>query len=389
MTASAFVAPRHMNKKAWLYRARPSVAHQGFTDLPDNPDTESNFLPGNSRVHVSPTQLAWLPFEIPSGNDVDFVAGLKTIAGSGEPTLREGIATHIYAANSDMKNSAFVNSDGDFLICPQQGALDIQTEFGMLYVQPGEIVVIQRGQKFTVKLPDGPSRGYILEIWGANFELPELGPLGANSLANARDFLHPVAHYEIKQESWGIIYKLAGKFFRSKQEHSPFDVVAWHGNYFVNVGSISVDHIDPSIFCVLTARSRDPTAPLADFLIFSPRWDFMGLLYGEYGGRSDEFQPGGASYECGMVPHGVAYEEFKAATANDMPVMQISKGAVAFMFESSRPFTITDYAWNSDKKHEHDPAMWDDLVDNFSKHSVEINKLLEESKQKGSQNGIQ
>lgn len=149
---------------------------------------------------------------------------------------------------------------------------------------------------------------------------------------------------------------------------------------FVNVGSISVDHIDPSIFCVLTARSRDPTAPLADFLIFSPRWDvashtyrppyyhrnvaseFMGLLYGEYGGRSDEFQPGGASYECGMVPHGVAYEEFKAATENEPPVMQISKGAVAIMFESSRPFTISDYAWNSNKKHEHDPKMWDDLV---------------------------
>ncbi|KAH6679070.1 homogentisate 1,2-dioxygenase [Halenospora varia] len=402
MTASAFVAPRHLNKRAWLYRARPSVAHQGFSDLPDNPDTESNFLPSNTKVHVSPTQLAWLPFEIPSSDHVDFVAGLKTIAGSGDPTLREGIATHMYVANVSMKNEAFVNSDGDFLICPQQGALDIQTEFGMLYVQPGEIVVIQRGQKFKVNL-EGPSRGYILEIWGSNFELPELGPLGANGLANARDFLHPTAKYEISNESWGVVYKLAGKFFRSVQGHSPFDVVAWHGNYipykydltkFVNVGSISVDHIDPSIFCVLTARSRDPAAPLADFLIFSPRWDaashtyrppyyhrnvaseFMGLLYGEYGGRSDEFQPGGASYECGMVPHGVAYEEFKAATENEPPVMQISKGAVAIMFESSRPFTITDYAWNSKQKHEHDPKMWDNLVDNFSKHREEVSKLL-------------
>ncbi|KAI9053700.1 hypothetical protein LZ554_002653 [Drepanopeziza brunnea f. sp. 'monogermtubi'] len=403
MTASAFVAPRHLNKKAWLYRARPSVAHQGFVDLPDNPDTESNFLPMNPKVHVSPTQLAWLPFEIPAGNDVDFVAGLKTIAGSGDPTLREGIATHIYAANTDMKNTAFVNSDGDYLICPQQGALDIQTEFGMLFVQPGEIVVIQRGQKFKVALPDGPSRGYILEIWGSNFELPELGPLGANGLANARDFLHPVAKYEINLDGWGIVYKLAGKYFKSSQQHSPFDVVAWHGNYvpykydltkFVNVGSISVDHIDPSIFCVLTARSRDPASPLADFLIFSPRWDvashtyrppyyhrnvaseFMGLLYGQYGGRSDSFQPGGASYECGMVPHGVAYEEFKAATENEPPVSTISNGAVAFMFESSRPFTITDYAWNSEKKHEHDPKMWDNLIDNFSKHEEEVKQLL-------------
>ncbi|KAI4717653.1 homogentisate 1,2-dioxygenase [Aureobasidium sp. EXF-10727] len=410
MTASAFVAPRHLNKKAWLYRARPSVAHQGFTDLPDNSDTESNFLPSNPRVHLSPTQLAWLPFEIPSCNAVDFVAGLKTIAGSGDPTLREGIATHVYAANTSMDKTAFVNSDGDYLICPQQGVLDIQTEFGMLFVQPGEIVVLQRGQKFMVNLPDGPSRGYILEIWGANFELPELGPLGANGLANARDFLHPVAKYEFAQEPWSVTYKLGGKLFRSTQQHNPFDVVAWHGNYvpykydltkFVNVGSISVDHIDPSIFCVLTARSRDPAAPLADFLIFSPRWDvashtyrppyfhrnvaseFMGLLYGDYGGRSDEFQPGGASYECGMVPHGVAYEEFKAATENEPPVMQISKGAVAIMFESSRPFTITDFAWNTDKKHEHDPKMWDNLVDNFSKHQEEVRKLLATKKQNG------
>ncbi|KAG9570027.1 homogentisate 1,2-dioxygenase-like protein, partial [Aureobasidium melanogenum] len=280
MTASAFVAPRHLNKKAWLYRARPSVVHQGFTDLPYNRDTESNFLPSNPRVHLSPTQLAWLPFDIPQDNAVDFVAGLKTLAGSGDPTLREGLATHIYAANTDMNKTAFVNSDGDYLICPQQGTLDVQTEFGMLFVQPGEIVVIQRGQKFKVNLPDGPSRGYILEVWGANFELPELGPLGANGLANARDFLHPVARYEIEQESWAVTYKLGGKYFKSTQQHSPFDVVAWHGNYvpykydltkFVNVGSISVDHIDPSIFCILTARSRDPAAPLADFLIFSPR----------------------------------------------------------------------------------------------------------------------
>jgi homogentisate 1,2-dioxygenase len=197
--------------------------------------------------------------------------------------------------------------------------------------------------------------------------------------------LHPVAKYEIEKEHWEIVYKLGGKFFKSTQQHSPFDVVAWHGNYvpykydltkFVNVGSISVDHIDPSIFCVLTAPSRDPAAPLADFLIFSPRWDvashtyrppyyhrnaaseLMGLIYGEYAGRSDEFQPGGVSFECGFVPHGVAYEEFKAASAEPPPEMRISKDAVAFMMESSRPFTITDWAWTSNKKHEHEPKMW-------------------------------
>jgi homogentisate 1,2-dioxygenase len=375
------------------------------TPLPENPDTESNFLPLNPRVHVSPTQLAWTPFAIPAGGDVDFVGGLKTLAGSGDPTLREGLATHVYACNASMARRAFANSDGDFCIVPQQGALDVQTEFGRLYVQPGELCVVQRGQRFKVDV-EGPSRGYVLEIWGSGFELPELGPLGANGLANARDFLYPVACYEItagEGEAWDVVYKLGGSFFASRQQHSPFDVVAWHGNYvpykydltkFVNVGSISVDHMDPSIFCVLTAPSRDPAAPLADVLVFSPRWDvashtyrppyfhrnaaseLMGLIYGDYGGRSDRFQPGSVSFECGMVPHGVAYEQFKQATETDPPQASISEGSIAFMFESCRPLTITDFAWKSGNRHEHEPSMWDDLVDNFSKHAVEVEEIL-------------
>ncbi|KAF4305366.1 Homogentisate 12-dioxygenase [Botryosphaeria dothidea] len=413
MTGTAFVAPRHANKRSWLYRARPAVAHQGFTDLPDNEDTETNFLTMNPKVHISPTQLAWLPFDVPEREPTDFVTGWKTVAGSGDPTLREGLATHVYLANQSMEKKAFVNSDGEMLIVPQQGALDIQTEFGHLYVQPGEIAVIQRGQRFKVKV-EGPTRGYILEVWGSQWELPGLGPLGANGLANPRDFLHPTAAYEVTQDDpWQVVYKLGGRLFQSTQNHCPFDVVAWHGNYvpykydltkFVNVGSISVDHIDPSIFCVLTAPSRDPHAPLADFLIFSPRWDvashtyrppyyhrnvaseLMGLIHGEYGGRSDEFQPGSISFECGMVPHGVAYEQFKAASENEQPQVQISLASIAFMFESSRPFTITDYAWNSKKKHEHEPRMWDHLVDNFSSHKAEVDEILS-SAAKGRVNG--
>lgn len=176
--------------------------------MPDNEDIEANFLSLNPRIHVSPTQLAWHPFDIPESGEVDFVSGLRTVAGSGDPMLREGLATHVYVANASMKKKAFVNSDGEFLIVPQQGALDIQTEFGPLFVQPGEIVIIQRGIRFTVSLPDGPSRGYILEVWGTHFELPELGPLGANGLANERDFLSPLARYEVGQERWEIIYKL-------------------------------------------------------------------------------------------------------------------------------------------------------------------------------------
>ncbi|GMF76582.1 unnamed protein product [Aspergillus oryzae] len=374
-------------------------------NLPDNPDTEATFLPLNPRVHVSPTQLAWHPFDIPSNEPVDFVAGLKTVAGSGDPTLREGLATHVYTANTSMTQKAFVNSDGEMLIVPQQGALDIQTEFGPLFVQPGEIVVIPRGIRFRVELPDGPSRGYILEVWGSCYELPELGPLGANGLANARDFLTPIAKYEIRQEAWEVVYKLGGKFFASTQNHSPFDVVAWHGNYvrpvayfhfhpscdeandrnqvpykydmtkFVNVGSISVDHIDPSIFCVLTAKSRDPTAPLADFLIFSPRWDVASISF-SHSIPPPKRKKTPPNLRKTVVPHGVAYEEFKAASEAPPPVMRISEASIAIMFESSRAFTITDYAWNSEKRHEHEPAMWDNLVDNFSKHKDEVEALL-------------
>lgn len=199
--------------------------------MPGNLDMEATFLPLNPRVHISPQQVAWLPFDIPQGSGVDFIDGLRTIAGSGDPTLREGIATHVYLANKNMEKRALVNSDGDFCIVPQQGSLDITTEFGPLFVQPGEIVIIQRGQRFQINLPDGPSRGYVLEIWGSNFELPELGPLGANGLANARDFLHPKAKYTIENTHWEVVYKLGGKFFKSTQNHCPFDVVAWHGNY--------------------------------------------------------------------------------------------------------------------------------------------------------------
>jgi len=271
-------------------------------------------------------------------------------------------------------------------------------------VRSGELLVIQRGMKFKVKLPDGPSRGYIQEIFGSHYALPELGPLGGHGLANARDFETPVASFDIDQSPWEIVYKVCGQLHVCNQDHTPFDVVAWHGNYvpykyalekFVNVGSISKDHIDPSIFCVLTAKSKQKHVPLADFLIFSPRFDistntfrppyyhrnsateFMGLLYGTYGGRSDGFQPGGASYETGFCPHGVSYDEFKKATEAELKPMRVHEGTIAFMFETSMMLMLTDYAMNrSGKLHEHEPKMWDNLKAQFLNHLPEINADL-------------
>ncbi|KAE9384602.1 homogentisate 1,2-dioxygenase [Gymnopus androsaceus JB14] len=405
MTGSSFVAPRTENLNAWLYRIRPSVAHQGFTRLPDNPDLESTFLPINPKVHTSPTQLAWHPFDIPpTSNEVDFVDGMKTIAGNGDPTLHEGLAVHMYLANTSMGRKAFCNADGDMLILPQQGRLDVQTEFGRMMVCPGELVVIQRGMKFKVKLPDGPSRGYIQEIFGSHYDLPELGPLGGHGLANSRDFETPLASFDLDQSHWDIVYKVCGQLHSCSQEHTPFDVVAWHGNYvpykydmskFTFVGSISKDHIDPSIFCVLTAKSKASGVPLADFLIFGGRWDvgegsfrppyyhrnssteFMGMIYGVYGGRSDGFQPGGASFETGFCPHGVSFEEFQKATEAELRPTRVHENTLAFMFESSMMWTISDWAMKkSGKLHEHDPKMWDNLKGQFTNHLEEVERDL-------------
>ncbi|KIK58015.1 hypothetical protein GYMLUDRAFT_75099 [Collybiopsis luxurians FD-317 M1] len=354
----------------------------------------------------NPTQLAWHPFDLPSDDkEVDFVDGIKTLAGNGDPTLREGLAVHVYLANSSMGRKAFCNTDGDMLILPQQGRLDIQTEFGKMMVRPGELAVIQRGMKFKVKLPDGPSRGYIQEIFGSHYTLPELGPLGGHGLANPRDFETPLASFDLDQNHWDST--VCGQLHSCSQEHTPFDVVAWHGNYvpykydmtkFVFVGSISKDHIDPSIFCVLTAKSKAAGVPLADFLIFSGRWDvgidtfrppyyhrnssteFMGLIYGDYNGRSDGFQPGGASYETGFCPHGVSYEEFEKATEGELRPMRIHENMLAFMFESSMMFTITDYAMKrSGKLHEHEPKMWDNLKAQFMNHLEEVEADLKKA----------
>ncbi|KAF9069606.1 homogentisate 1,2-dioxygenase [Rhodocollybia butyracea] len=390
MTGASFVAPRAENLNAWLYRIRPSVAHQGFSKLPENPDLESNFLPLNPKVHVSPTQLAWHPFHLPGDNEeVDFVDGIKTIAGNGDPTLHEGLAVHMYLANSSMGRKAFCNADGDMLILPQQGRLDIQTEFGKLMVRPGELAVIQRGMKFKVKLPDGPSRGYIQEIFGSHYTLPELGPLGGHGLANPRDFESPLASFELDQAHWDIVYKVCGELHSCSQEHTPFDVVAWHGNYvpykydmakFVFVGSISKDHIDPSIFCVLTANER---WDVGDGTFRPPYYhrnsstEFIGMIYGEYGGRSDGFKPGGASYENGFCPHGVSYEKFQSATECELKPERIHKNTLVFMFESSMSFTITDWAMKkSGQLHKHNPAMWDNLKGHFLNHLEEVEETL-------------
>ncbi len=318
LSGTAFTAPRCENKQTWLYRIIPAAAHHAFSLV----EGGFNAKLGTSKktLHQIPNQIRWDPFDLDKSHD--FVGGLKMVAGAGDATMKSGIAIYIYAAGKDMGKEAFYNADGDFLIVPQFGVMDIQTELGKIIVRPNEICVIPRGIRFRVMLPEGEVRGYILEIYSGHFDLPELGPIGSNCLANARDFQAPVAFYERDEASaWTILAKFDGQLYRAKQEHTPFDIVAWHGTYypykydlgkFNTIGSISFDHPDPSIFTVLTAQSEHPGTAVADFVIFPPRWlvqedtfrppwyhrntmsEFMGLIGGDYDAKAGGgFKPAG------------------------------------------------------------------------------------------------
>ncbi|XP_009327564.1 PREDICTED: homogentisate 1,2-dioxygenase [Pygoscelis adeliae] len=392
LSGSAFTCPRPTNKRSWLYRILPSVCHKPFKPL------EEGHLTHNwDEVEPDPNQLRWKPFEIPKApqNKLDFVSGLHTLCGAGEPRGRNGIAVHIFVCNTSMLDRCLYNSDGDFLIVPQQGKLFITTEFGKMLVEPNEICVIQQGMRFSVEV-FGETRGYILEVYGAHFELPDLGPIGANGLANPRDFLVPVAWYEDRQVPGGytVISKYQGKLFAAQQDFSPFNVVAWHGNYtpykyhlekFMVINSVAFDHADPSIFTVLTAKSTRPGVALADFVIFPPRWgvanntfrppyyhrncmsEFMGLIKGHYEAKEEGFQPGGASLHSMMTPHGPDADCFEKASKAKLEPERVAEGTMAFMFESSLSLAVTKWGLQtSNRLDKNYYKCWEPLKSHFN-----------------------
>ncbi|CAD5119269.1 DgyrCDS7895 [Dimorphilus gyrociliatus] len=366
LSGSAFTAPRSYNVRTWFYRIRPAVCHKPFSRI-DQGNMSNDF----SSTVPDPAQTRWKPFDFPKkGEEIDFVNGLATICGAGDPKSRHGIAIHVYSCNISMTNKAFYNSDGDFLIVPQEGSLYIKTEMGKIVVNPNEICVIPMGIRFNVSV-SGNTRGYILEVFDAHFELPSLGPIGANGLANPRDFEYPTACYEdLDINGYKVISKYQGAFFEALQDHSPFDVVAWHGNYapykydlskFMVINSVAFDHADPSIFTVLTCQSVKPGVAIADFVIFPPRWgvadhtfrppyyhrncmsEFMGLILGKYEAKEGGFLPGGASLHSMMTPHGPDSECFNKASTEDLKPVRVADGTMSFMFESSLSMAITDW----------------------------------------------
>ncbi|XP_066584363.1 homogentisate 1,2-dioxygenase isoform X2 [Prorops nasuta] len=338
--------------------------------------------------------LRWKPFDLPTRQDaeINFVEGLHTICGAGDFRVRQGIAIHVYLCNSSMKDEALYNADGDFLIVPQVGPLQITTEFGRIRVEPNEICVIQQGMRFSV-IVFGPSRGYILEVFDNHFQLPDLGPIGANGLANPRDFQTPVAWYEERETEFKIINKFHGKLFVATQNHSPFDVVAWHGNYvpfkydldrFMVINSVSFDHCDPSIFTVLTCPTNKAGTAAADFVIFPPRWsvqehtfrppyyhrncmsEFMGLIKGRYEAKEEGFQAGGASLHSIMTPHGPDSKCFELASTAKLQAERIADGTQAFMFETSYSMAVTEWAETTSLKLDKDYyRCWENLTKHF------------------------
>jgi homogentisate 1,2-dioxygenase len=386
ISGTAFTAPRHENRRSWLYRRQPSVVVGRY-----QPYAQPHWTTGGNRdIALPPEPLRWHPMPL-DDTQADFIDGIHTLAANGDAETQNGVAAHVYLASHSMERRAFVNADGELLIVPQQGRLLITTEMGVLEVKPGEIALVPRGVAFKVALPDGPSRGYLCENYGAQFRLPELGPIGSNGLANARDFLAPVAAFEDSGGEYEIVKKFGGRFWRAPMKHSPFNVYAWHGNLapvkydtanFMTIGSISFDHPDPSIFTVLTSPSDTPGTANCDFVIFPPRWlvmedtfrppwyhrnlmsEFMGLVYGEYDAKPGGFKPGGASLHNCMVPHGPDEEAFdKASHASLQP--QKLDNTLAFMFESRFRFIPTDWALQSPALDTSYADCWVGLKDQF------------------------
>ena len=377
LSGTAFTAPRAENQSTWLYRLRPSAMHGPYRRIGNGLVRSGPF----NEVEPSPNRLRWDPLPIAT-KAADFIDGLATLAGSGDPAMQAGIAVHIYRANRSMKR-CFWNADGELMLVPQQGSLSLHTELGLLEIQPGEIAVVPRGMKFRVGV-NGPSRGYVCENYGPSFRLPELGPIGSQGLAQARDFQAPVAAYEEKGRTT-VVAKFQGGLWETELAHSPLDVVAWHGDYvpykydlarFMVINSVSFDHADPSIFTVLTSPSGQPGVANVDFVIFPPRWqvaedtfrppwfhrntmsELMGLIHGQYDAKAEGFLPGGISIHNQMSAHGPDLATFEKATSAKLEPRRI-ENSLAFMWESRYVFRPTRFALSARELQKDYDRVWD------------------------------
>ncbi|WP_413586099.1 homogentisate 1,2-dioxygenase [Bdellovibrio sp. HCB274] len=386
LSGSAFTAPRNHNLYSWLYRIRPSVMHKAYVPL-----KELSAKTFTKPKYINPNQMRWNP--IAAAGSQDFVEGIRTICGSGGVEEHRGIHVHLYSFGKGMGKRYFMNADGDFMFVPQNGSIQLKTEVGVIEAEPGEIAVVPRGMKFQVNpLGNGTCTGYVGENFGSPFQLPELGPIGANGLAHRRHFLTPVAAFEDLEGQFELIGKFSGELWSAEMNHSPLDVVAWHGNYvsykydlrkFNAINTVSFDHPDPSIFTVLTSPSEIPGTANVDFAIFPPRWmvaehtfrppyfhrncmsEYMGLIYGEYDAKTaGGFVPGGGSLHNFYSAHGPDVDAFEKASVAELKPVRLSQ-TMAFMFESRSAYRVTDFAMGKEILQADYQECWQGFKKNF------------------------
>jgi homogentisate 1,2-dioxygenase len=388
LSGTAFTQPRGANRRTWVYRILPSAKHPPFRRI------DNKHLKGTpfDELDPDPNRLRWDPPPLPATDEpTDFIDGLFTVGGNGDSKTRGGMAVHLYAANQSMTDRYLVDSDGELLLVPELGALVLHTELGPLAVSPGEVAVVPRGIRFRVELTSEFGRGYLCENFGAPFTLPERGPIGANGLANERDFLSPHAAFEERGGTVQVVNKFGGNLWAADYDHSPLDVVAWHGSYapykydtanFMAIGTISFDHPDPSIFTVLTSPTDTPGLANVDFVIFAPRWlvgentfrppwfhrnvmsEYMGLVTGVYDAKAAGFTPGGGSLHNTFASHGPDADTYARASTAELTPQKLD-GTLAFMFESRWTILPTAQAMDAGFRQRDYDAVWSGLSRNF------------------------
>lgn len=367
ISGTAFTAPQGQNERTWCYRIRPSVKHTHRFSRVELPYWKSapNILPDVASLG----QYRWDPISA-STEGQTWLTGMRTMTTAGDVNIQTGMASHIYLVTESMRDTYFYSADSEILIVPQEGHLRFCTELGILDVAPQEIAILPRGLVYRVEVLKGPARGFVCENYGQKFALPNRGPIGANCLANRRDFKTPVAAYEDRDVPSTVTVKWAGQFHETQIDHSPLDIVAWHGNYapvkydlktYCPVGAVLFDHPDPSIFTVLTAPSGIEGTANIDFVLFRDRWmvaentfrppwyhknvmsELMGNIYGQYDAKPKGFLPGGMSLHNMMLPHGPDQSSFEHATTADLAPLKLAD-TMAFMFETRFPQHLTQFA---------------------------------------------
>ncbi|MEM7075393.1 MAG: homogentisate 1,2-dioxygenase [Pseudomonadota bacterium] len=388
LSGTAFTAPGHANERTWCYRIRPSVKHSHRYTVLDLPywQTAPRIEPGI----VSLGQYRWDP--VPhSDSDLTWLTGMRTMTTAGDVNTQAGMASHIYLVTTSMQDEYFYSADSELLIVPQEGRLRFCTELGIIDLAPREIAILPRGLVYRVEVLDGPCRGFVCENYGQTFDLPDRGPIGANCMANSRDFRTPVAAFEDREAPSRVVIKWCGQFHETRIGHSPLDVVAWHGNYapckydltaYCPVGAVLFDHPDPSIFAVLTAPSGVPGTANIDFVLFRDRWsvaehtfrppwyhknimsELMGNIHGQYDAKAEGFVPGGMSLHNMMLPHGPDRDSFEKATRSNLGPDKL-EDTMSFMFETRFPQHLTRFAAQEAPLQDDYIDCWSDIEKTF------------------------